>query len=241
MRKTPMSLSFDESPSGFTPPLPSTADRAVALSSRAHFCGHVVIGDGSGRGGVSGTPARVVQVESHLELCWCLCLSIRPDIVDLREQAAFDWFDEDGECRTHFFDLLVTRNDGSRIACAVRPLARASERFKRQMSRIASQVRACGFAADVRLLTDKDLDPVELHNAQLLHGVRTGSSLADAAAAKVLAGLSGRTSLADLASRTGLAAAGFRALLRLLRSAHLRLVRSERITPASMVYKEHNL
>ena len=84
-------------------PLPSTAQRDVALSSKSHFCGHVVIGDGSGRGAVAGAPPRVVQVESHLELCWCLCLSVRADIADLREQMQFDWFDEDGEVHSHYF------------------------------------------------------------------------------------------------------------------------------------------
>ena len=121
-----MTYPFDENPSGFTPPRPSTADRSVAVSSKAHFCGHVVIGDGSGRGAISGVPARIVQVESHLELCWCLCLSLHPDIADLREQVAFEWFDEDGvyhdqrqpSCPTPTTMLAVV---SSRRAGVVRP------------------------------------------------------------------------------------------------------------------------
>lgn len=226
-----------EYPGGFSPPLPSTAQRSVALSSKGHFCGHVVIGDGSGRGAISGAPARVVQVESHLELCWCLCLSLRLDIAALHEQVGFDWSDEGGVCHTHYFDLVVTRTDGTRIACAIRPAARTGGRFGRQMPRIASQVRASRFADDVRLLTDRDLDPVELHNAWLLHGIRAGDPPADAAAAQVLAGMSRTSTLADLTARTGLGAAGFRALLRLVRSGHLRLFRAERITSNTIVYK----
>ena len=222
-------------------PLPSTADRPVAISSTTHFCGHVVIGDGSGRGTVSGAPARVVQVESHLELCWCLCLSLRSDIADLREQVGFDWFDEHGKYHTHYFDLFVTRTDGTRIACAIRPLARTGGRFGRQMPRIAEQARRSRFADDVRLLTDRDLDPVELHNAWLLHGARVGDPQADVIAADVFAAMSGTVTLAELTARTGLGATGFRALLRLVRSGHLRLFRTERITSATSVYKGSNL
>lgn len=231
----------EEGVGGFDPPLPSTAQRAVAVSSKAHFCGHVVIGDGSGRGAISGAPSRVLQVESHLELCWCLCLSLRHDIADLREQVGFEWFDEDGVVHIHFFDLIVTRTDGRRIACAIRPTARIGGRFGRQMPRIASQVRAGGFADDVRLLTDRDLDPVELHNAWILHGVRAGDPPADTVAAQVLADMSGPSSLADLTARTVLGATGFRALLRLVRSGHLRLLRAENITSTTTVYKGNNL
>ncbi|SIT12782.1 hypothetical protein [Paracoccus saliphilus] len=230
-----------ENPAGFAMPLPSTAHRSVAVTSKAHFCGHVVIGDGSGRGAVSGSPARIVQVESHLELCWCLCLSIRPDIADLREQVGFEWFDEDGVRRTHYFDLFVTRTDGSRIACAVRPAARVGGRFGRQMPQIASQLRESRFADDLRLLTDADLDPVELHNAWLLHAIRAGDPEADTMAAQVLSEMSGTPTLAELTDRTGFGAAGFRALLRLVRSGHLHLLRAERITRTTAVYKGNNL
>lgn len=236
-----MSQPSHEYPRGFRPPLPSTAERSVALTSRAHFCGHIVIGDGSGRGAIAGLPERIVQVESNLELKWCLCLSLRPDIADLREQVGFDWFDEDGVERRHYFDLVVTRTDGVRIACAIRPAARTDGRFGRQMPLIADQARAKGFADDVRLLTDKDLDAVELHNAWLLHGVRAGDPPADAVAAEVVAGMSGTASLADLTARTGLGTAGSRALLRLVRSGHLRPLRAEQITSATILYKWSDL
>ena len=225
----------------FVLPLPSTAARDVVLSSKSHFCGHVVIGDGSGRGAVAGVPPRVVQVESHLELCWCLCLSVRADIADLREQMQFDWFDEDGEVHPHYFDLFVTRTDGTRIACAIRPTAWVGGKFGRQMPRIAAQARAGRFADDVRLLTDADLDPVELHNAWLLHGVREADPMADEAAARVLADMSGTASLAELVTRTGCGAAGFRALLRLIRWGQLRPIHHERITSATVAYKGSNL
>ncbi|SFY45897.1 hypothetical protein SAMN04244548_05403 [Paracoccus pantotrophus] len=226
---------------GFVPPLPSTAQRDVALSSKGHFCGHVVIGDGSGRGAASGAPARVVQVESYLELSWGLCLSLRPDIADLREQVEFFWLNEQGEYHPHYFDLFVTRTDGTRIACAVRPVAKTGGSFGREMPQIAAQARHSRFADDVRLLTDADLDPVELHNAWLLHDVRAPDPVADEAAARVLADMSGTASFADLTARTGCGATGFRALLRLVRSGQLRPLHNERITSATLAYKRSNL
>lgn len=64
---------FDETKTTrIEPPLPSTADRDTALSSKGHFCGQIVISDGSGRGGVAGIQPRIVQLESHLEYSWCM-------------------------------------------------------------------------------------------------------------------------------------------------------------------------
>lgn len=54
-------------------PLPSTAEREVARTSKAHFCGQLVIGNGTGRGAISGTYSRKVAIESHLELNWSVC------------------------------------------------------------------------------------------------------------------------------------------------------------------------
>lgn len=226
---------------GVSLPEASTAGRAVASKSNNHFCGHAVFGDGSGRGAFTGSAARVVQMESFTELRWGLCLSLRPDIADLREQVPFEWFDEDGVCHTHFFDFLVVRTDGARIACAVRAAARTGGRFAKNMPRIAAQVRDRGFAVDVRLLSDEDLDPVEVGNAWLLHGLRAPDPEADTVAAGVLAAMSGLVSLQELTDRTGLGVAGFRALLRLVRSHHLRLVRPEPITRNTVVYKGSNL
>ncbi|MCJ8141049.1 hypothetical protein [Falsirhodobacter halotolerans] len=180
-------------------------------------------------------------MESYLELSWCLCLTLRLDIADLREQVGFDWFDEHGEYHTHYFDLFITKTDGTRIACAIRPIARTGGSFGRQMPRIAAQARRSCFADDVRLLTDADLDPVEVHNAWLLHSVRASEPVADEAAAQVLGAMAGTASFAELTARTGCGAAGFQALLRLVRSGQLRPIHNERITSVTVAYKRSNL
>lgn len=225
---------------GFAPPMPSTAHRKVALSSKGHFCGQIVIGGGGGEGTVAGVAPRHMQVESFLEFSWCMCLSRRADISDLREQVAFDWFDDDVVRHTHYFDLFATLRDGRRIAFAVRPISKTAGKFARQMPLIAAQARERRFADEVRLLTDADLDPVEFHNARLLHDVRAPDPVADAAVLRVLGEMSGTVSLANLTARAAMGAAGFRALLRLVGRGHLRPVRVERITRNTAVYKWSN-
>lgn len=230
-----------EQPGSFSPPLPSRAERDIAVTSRAAFRVEAVLGDGSGRGAAAGAPARCFKFESHTEYSWALVLAVRPDVAELREQVGFDWIDEVGKRRTHFFDLFVVRTDGTRIACAVRPAVRTGGRFGRQMPQIAAQARGRGFAEDVRLLTDRDLDPDDLHNARLLHEIRIPDLHADPVAARVVSEMSGTSTLAELTDQTGLEAAGFRALLRLVRSANLRPLNAGRITRATTVYKWRNL
>lgn len=209
-------------------PTDSLGDRYTPLASKGHFTGHLVVGDGAGV---------VVETESYLELSWCLCLLARAETVSLVEQTAFEWHDRDGEWHTHYFDIFVTRTDGTAVAYTVKPEARVKGDFLRDIAWIAAQARASGFASDVRLLSDADLDQVELHNARLMHGMRVPDPEADSAAATVCKVMSGISTLADLSSCIGLGAHGFRALIRLIRSHHLRLVHHEKINRASEVYK----
>ena len=108
----------------------STAQRKINRHSREHATGQLVFGPGAGR---------VVHLESHLEMCWCLTLMAQSKTVDLHEQVKFDWVNEDGELRPQWFDFVVTELDGSRIAYSVKPQARVSERFLNEMSYIAGQ------------------------------------------------------------------------------------------------------
>ncbi|MBK1636498.1 hypothetical protein [Rhodovulum adriaticum] len=213
---------------GIQLPDPSLAQRKVPWGTRFHFTGQIVLGDG---------PGRVVRTESHTEFTCCLCLASRPETAKIHEQVAFEWHDADGVVRTHYIDFLVEQTDGQRVAYTVRPEARVSERFLDEVRQVARQIRASGFANDLRLLTDKDFDQTERFNAKLLHSVRQPDPEADAAARKIVGDLRGIAPLARLADEIALEARGFRALVRLIRSGHLRLVNHERIRPAAQVFK----
>ncbi|WP_199258261.1 hypothetical protein [Paracoccus binzhouensis] len=211
--------------------LPSRAERKIARFSKGHFTGRIVTGDAEGH-----SAGRLVMVESHLEFCWCLVLLARSATTDLREQAAFDWQDRDGEVHTHYFDFLVTERDGKRIAYAVRPALRTGGRFGATMPRIAHQARQRGFVHDVRLLTDDDLDQVDLFNGKLMHGMRQPQPDADIAAERMISEMTGIAVIEDLVRRIGMGADGYRAVVRLIRRQRLRLLDHVRIDYQAAVY-----
>lgn len=211
--------------------LPSRAERKIARFSKGHFTGRIVTGDPKGN-----AAGQLMLVESNLEFKWCLVLLARPETKDLREQAGFEWYDINGEMHTHYFDFLLTERNGKRIAYAVRPAARTRGRFSATMPRIAYQARQRGFAHDVRLLTDDDLDPVALFNAKLMHGMRQSQPEADIAAERVISEMTGIAVIEDLVRRIGMGADGYRAVVRLIRRHRLRLLDHVRIGYQTAVY-----
>jgi hypothetical protein len=213
-------------------PAPSTADRQIPAASKGHFTGHLVCGPGAGR---------VVQVESHLEMQIALVLLGRVDTEMLEEQVAFGWTDARGRRKTHAFDFRLTRADGHVTAIAVKPTKFLRKNgFLDKMRLIAAQVTP-DFADAVRVMTERDLDPVELHNAELFHGMRHPDPEADAAAAAAIAPLIGAVPLAELADRIGLGARGFRALVRRIAAGELCARARERITPRTLVRRTETL
>lgn len=206
----------------------SHSTRKVSGSSKNHLTGFFVFGDGEGR---------VVQSESHLEFDYALCLAAHPDTADLHEQVPFEWCDPDGKLRKHYFDFVVTRVDGKRIAYTVKPLVGCRGKFAETIPHIAQQARKSRLFEDVRLLTDADLDQVSLFNAKLLHACRAMHPEHDTVASAVVRNMQGVTSIGDLVTETGLFGDGFRALVRLIRSGHLRLRDHEAITYGAAIYK----
>ncbi len=179
-----------------------------------------------------------MQAESHLELSQLFILNAEPAIADLREQVRFRYGPRGAE-RVHVFDMLATRRDGTRIAYAVKPEVRlASGRFLAEMREVAWWVAKTRFAAEVRLLSDADVDSVALHNAKLIAAVREADPEAETAARKAAAGITGAVSLRDLTVATGLEARGYSALLRLIRTGVLKTTRREAITPTTLVQRK---
>lgn len=206
---------------------PSSGDRRPGTASKGHFTGHILVGP---------WPGRVLYTESLLEHNWAHCLNADLNTRTLREQVAFEWQDNTGKRRTHYFDLLVEQMDGTRLACPVKPLARITPKFEAEIALIARQTVDRGFADDVCLLTDVDLDPVELSNAKLIYSVRKPDAEADEAAAAVIAQMDGLSTVSGLAVRIGQGARGFRALIRSIGQGRLRTTRHERITSEIEVY-----
>src|SRR4029079_1452124 len=126
----------------------------------------------------------------------------------LQEQARFRYGAHDE--REHVFDVVATRTTGSRIAYTIKPEARLrSGRFVAEMQTVAWWVRQKRFADDVRLLTDADLDEVELHYAKVIAAVRDPDPEAATIARNRMAAITGAMTLRDLTIATGLEARGY--------------------------------
>lgn len=207
---------------------PSRGHRRGGYASPKNFNGDLVLGDG---------PGRIVTADSHGELVDILCLAAHPDTADLAEQQRFAWRDREDVPHEHYFDVLVTERSGRRVAYAVRPAARINAEYEDRLSIIRMQAIEAGFVSDVRFLTETSFDPVMKHNAALLHGSRQGDAAVDAAAREAVRAMSGTVTIDMLCERIWLGGSGFRAVVRLLRSRHLQLLRHERIARASQVFK----
>ncbi|MCG6113388.1 MAG: hypothetical protein MEQ74_14705 [Paracoccus sp.] len=206
---------------------PSSADRRPATASKGHFTGHILVGP---------WPGRVLYTESYLEHSWAHCLNADLNTRTLREQVAFEWQDNSGKRRTHYFDLFVEQVDGTRLACPVKPKARVTPKFEAEIALIARQAVDSGFADDVRLLTDVDLDPVELSNARLIYSARKPDAEADEATAAVIAQMGGISKVSELAAQIEHGARGYRALIRCIGRGRLRTTRHQRIAPEVEVF-----
>ncbi len=212
---------------GRTLPEPSSADRNIQISSKGHCTAHAVLRNGN-------APPRRFAAESYLELCHLVQQNARPEVADLREQVLFTY----GPCNKekHFFDMVVTLRDGERIAYTVKPEVRlTSGGFLDEMAGVAHWVERKGFASSVRLLTEADLDPIEMHNAQLLSGLEDDDTEAVAVARDAACRIHGAVRINDLTIQIGLVERGYRALLLLLSIGDLRTAHRERIRPHTLV------
>lgn len=220
-------------------PAPSRAERDIAIASNRHCTAHDILGLGAG--------VRV-QCESGLERSHAYIINARPQTHDLREQVVFPYPFADSKTR-HIFDFYVTEVDGRRIACTVKPEALTRKRGEKQMpgedfithmQTVAFWVQERDFADEVRLFTEKDIDPVELHNAHALAAFRDPDSDpdADAAAWELTRHLMGGRSLRDLTRDLGLAERGYRALLRLVRMGALAGQSGHCLTPDILIFRK---
>mgnify|MGYP000197094250 CR=1 FL=1 len=211
---------------GYKLPSESQADRKVARASKGHCTAYAVLGEGEGY---------QVQAESHLEICNLIVLNADRTVEKLKEQAEFVWV-EDRKTKHHFFDVLATYKDKSRIAFTVKPERRVnSGGFLNNLQKITYFALKSGFCDEVRLITEQSINSVDKKNAFLFETARHSDAEAEAVALQVVAGLVGAVSLRELTLRTGMAARGYRALLRLMRTGCLVPIVHEVIKPKTLV------
>ena len=211
---------------GFRLPRPPSADRAIKMGVKQHFTGSFVAGEGEGQ---------EIEFESHTEFMVGLVMLARPDVVKLENQLLFRWLDEEGKPKRHFFDYRVTLRNGSRVALVVKKDPKAVDPDFRAWLHLLARRAVPGFADRLSLITRKDLDPVDVHNAQLIHGVRLPDPLPDAAVRQVVTLIAGAARISEIAAAAGCPGQGFRSVVRMIRSHELELVAHERISPDTLV------
>ncbi|MEM5543678.1 hypothetical protein WNY61_13115 [Sulfitobacter sp. AS92] len=200
--------------------------RKVAKGRRTHFTGQFTFGSDEGQ---------TMDIESHTELCTALVTIARPDVVGLENQVPFKWVKPNGETATHHFDFRVLMADGSRRAIMVKSeYRRRQPKVQQELAQIAAQVTP-DFADEVIIMTERDLDPVELFNAEMLHEMRRPDPEADATARRIVNEMVASVQIQDLVDAIDLGARGFRAIVRLIRSHELKLVIKVRIAHEAYV------
>ncbi len=200
--------------------------RKMAKGRREHFTGQFTFGSDEGR---------TMDVESHTELCVALVTIARREVVDLEHQVPFEWVDPNGKTATHHFDFRAVMADGRRRAIMVKSeYRRRQSKVQDELAQIAAQVTP-DFADDVVVMTERDIDPVEYFNAEIMHEMRRPDPEADASARRVVGEIVASVQIQDLVEATGLGARGFRAVVRLIRAHELELVMKMRIAHEAYV------
>ena len=162
---------------GVTMPARLQIDRTIAKGCREHFTGQFTFGPDEGK---------TMDIESNTELRVALVVLSRPGVVDLENQVPFSWVQSDGKSATHHFDFRVLMADGTRRAIMVKSeYRRRQAKVLRELTQIAAQVTP-NFADEVVLMTERDIDPVEFYNAEMMHEMRRPDPEADAAARRIM-------------------------------------------------------
>jgi hypothetical protein len=148
---------------------------------------------------------------------------MRPDVAEIVEQppAVID-VDDHGRER---FDFGLKLTDGSTGLVAVKPSALVGKTgTDRTVDLIAEQISPAR-AGWVLLFTDLDLSPIDLFKAQAIHHARRDPwPEDDAALAKLLRRLKGKTTIGDLTARCDLGGCGFDAVVRAIADGKLSLL-----------------
>lgn len=211
----------------FTPPDPSSASRRITLRSKGSLRGSLV----------TTTDHRQLDYESTIERNAAVVLLARRDVVRLDDQPpAVAIVLPNGAPSHHTFDFRAHLVDGRRIAIAVKDEARAAKHdLEGFLRHIAPQIPR-DFADGLALMTERRMSPIIIANAVLLHAVRRDPpNAADAAIRDIIGTLTGDACISDLVTRSGHGADGFRAVVRLIGTGDITLMRDERISYASRV------
>lgn len=210
-------------------PAKSRAVRKIPKSSKFNFVGEFVYDN------INGAPQRL-GFASYTEFKTAICLIYRDDFADIEEQLAGLRFKKaDGSTSTHHFDFRFTTKGGRKICISVKP-EKIADTFMYRATIGGVKKAAIGNICDaVATVTDRNISPIEFHNAELFHAARKPQPAIDE---KVIAGLKllkGPVSINQFLEDIGLSGAGFFSVARAIRHGNARLFSSEKIRGKTLI------
>lgn len=219
---------FERSPDDWKSPADSLADRFPTRFRSAASTQGVLV--------TTGPKPRQIFWDSLAEFGLLATSLARRDIVDVREQQEAVYQDDDGLFRRHYFDFVVTFEDGTRRALAYKPRDRAEKvGFVEFLTDLAGRISP-EVADEIVPITEFDLPRATIQNAALIHDCnRDPSDEVEEAVIAALAEFIGHVSIADLRDATGLGGVAFRAIVRLIGSGQIVMKGTARIDGTTLV------
>lgn len=180
---------------------------------------------------------RIYGLDSQLEYHHLALTLADTSVQQVHEQVGpIPYTKEDGRRGMHFIDLLITRNDGRRIAVAVKPTSRLqSGRFIRELRQLKKSMPD-GIADEVRLVTEQCFRRSDAVNASnYLRFALCPDPEIDQRLRDVLTSVVGEITVGDLTRFCRAGGRGFRSIFRAIFEGGLERVSSGRINLFSMV------
>lgn len=207
-------------------PSRTIASRTPPARSRG-FCRGSMVDPGSNR---------ELVFESALERNFACMLLADCRVVHVHDQPpAVEYTSMDGRWHQHTFDFLVTTQDGTRIAFAVKPSARVDKSgIKTVLGLIRNQHP--DFADRILLRTEQHITKTKAFNTRLILRSRRGRNDEDVDTVRhVATTIHGRMRIDDLVGLTGLEGRGFNAVVCLIDDGVLALDGNGRIEHRALV------
>ncbi|MCU9847818.1 hypothetical protein OEZ60_07340 [Defluviimonas sp. WL0024] len=209
-------------------PAKSRAVRSIPKASKGHFVGELVFNGGD-------QPQRL-GLGSLGEHNAALCFIYRPDFRDIEEQlAALPFTLPNGKPSRHFFDFRVTQKGGRRICVSVKPEKIAATYAYRAMMDEVKRAAIGNICDAVVTVTERNIHPVQLHNAKLFHAARDPEPELDEVVVAHLKKVSRPISINEFLSGTGIGGRGFFSVARAIRFGYASLFTPEKIRGTTLI------
>lgn len=226
--------SRNNAPQGRQIPIRSRAVRSIPKASKGHFVGELVFNRGSQR--------QRLGFASLTEHNAALCLIYRPDFYDIEEQLDGLPFNlPNGKPSKHFFDFRFTNKAQRRVCISVK---RESVAKTFQYRSIIAQVKRAAIGNicdDVKTITERNINPILLHNVTLYHAARDPDQDLDDEIFAQLGALTTPVQVSDFLEDTGIGGEGFFSVVRGIRHEVVSLLTNERITGKAFIQNRANV